>query len=117
MENVKNLKSHDKGNTYKIIEEKLTNIGYFIKTSILDTNKITNIPQHRERIYILGFKNKELHDKFNFDFDYKEQGKICDLLEKDVDNKYYYTNKGNNITNIFKPIWLKIRSRRNEKEN
>uniref|UniRef100_A0A6C0L2F9 DNA (cytosine-5-)-methyltransferase n=1 Tax=viral metagenome TaxID=1070528 RepID=A0A6C0L2F9_9ZZZZ len=93
LENVKNLKSHDKGNTYKIIEEKLTNIGYFIKTSILDTNKITNIPQHRERIYILGFKNKELHDKFNFDFDYKEQGKICDLLEKDVDNKYYYTNR------------------------
>tara|TARA_B100001175_G_C19514432_1_gene646265 strand:- start:8454 stop:9425 length:972 start_codon:yes stop_codon:yes gene_type:complete len=93
LENVKNLKSHDKGNTYKTIEEKLTNIGYFIKTSILDTNKITNIPQHRERIYILGFKNKELHDKFNFDFDYKEQGKICDLLEKDVDNKYYYTNR------------------------
>ena len=92
LENVKNLKSHDKGNTYKTIEEKLTNIGYFIKTSILDTNKITNIPQHRERIYILGFKNKELHDKFNFDFDYKEQGKICDLLQKDVDNKYYYTN-------------------------
>lgn len=93
LENVKNLKSHDKGNTYKTIEEKLTNIGYFIKTSILDTNKITNIPQHRERIYILGFKNKELHDKFNFDFDYKEQGKICDLLQKDVDNKYYYTNR------------------------
>ena len=53
LENVKNLKSHDKGNTYKIIENKLQEIGYHIKTSILDTNKITNIPQHRERIYIV----------------------------------------------------------------
>ncbi len=59
LENVKNLKSHDKGNTYKIIEKKLQEIGYNIKTAILDTNKITNIPQHRERIYIIGFRDKE----------------------------------------------------------
>ncbi len=93
LENVKNLKSHDKGNTYKIIESKLQEIGYHIKTSILDTNKITTIPQHRERIYIIGFRDKEKYDKFNFDFPEQEQGKICDMLEKDVDNKYYYTDR------------------------
>lgn len=93
LENVKNLKSHDKGNTYKIIESKLQEIGYHIKTSILDTNKITTIPQHRERIYIIGFRDKEKYDKFNFNFPEQEQGKICDMLEKDVDNKYYYTDR------------------------
>ncbi len=93
LENVKNLKSHDKGNTYKIIESKLQEIGYHIKTAILDTNKITNIPQHRERIYIIGFRDKEKYDKFNFEFPEQEQGKICDMLEENIDDKYYYSNR------------------------
>lgn len=93
LENVKNLKTHDKGNTFKIIENKLREIGYHIKTSILDTNKITSIPQHRERIYIVGFRDKEKCDRFNFDFPEQEPGKICDMLEDDVDEKYYYTER------------------------
>ena len=93
LENVKNLKSHDNGNTFKIIEKKLIEIGYYIKTSILDTNKITNIPQHRERIYIVGFLDKVKYDKFNFDFPKQEQGKICDMLEENVNDKYYYTDR------------------------
>ena len=93
LENVKNLKSHDKGNTYKVIEKKLIDLGYYIKSSILDTNKITNIPQHRERIYIVGFLNKTKYDKFNFDFPEQEQGKICDMLEENINDKYYYTNR------------------------
>ena len=72
LENVKNLKSHDKGNTYKVIESKLESIGYHIKTSILDTNKITSIPQHREE-YIVGFLDKEKFNKFNFEFPQQEQ--------------------------------------------
>ena len=93
LENVKNLKSHDKGNTYKVIKSRLESIGYHIKTSILDTNKITAIPQHRERIYIIGFRDKEKYDKFNFEFPEQEQGKIIDFLEKDVSEKYYYTDR------------------------
>ena len=93
LENVKNLKSHDKGNTFNIIENNLEKLGYYIKTAILDTNKITNIPQHRERIYIVGFLNKEKYDKFNFNFPKKTQYKISDMLEKNVDNKYYYSDR------------------------
>jgi len=93
LENVKNLKSHDKGKTYKIMEEKLTEAGYFIKDQILDTCKITQIPQHRERIYIVGFRDKDMCDKFDFDFNEKEKGDICDLLETTVDDKYYYTDR------------------------
>jgi DNA (cytosine-5)-methyltransferase 1 len=60
LENVKNLVSHDKGNTFKVIYDHLSKLGYFIKYSILDTCKITEVPHHRERIYIICFKNKDL---------------------------------------------------------
>lgn len=99
LENVKNLKSHDNGNTYKVIEEKLQEIGYHIKTSILDTCKVSIIPQHRERLYIVGFLDKQKYDKFNFEFAQPEKKQIIDLLEKTVDEKYYYSDrfKGFNV--------------------
>lgn len=93
LENVKNLISHDKGNTFKIIMNKLEERGYFIKTSILNTSTITNIPQHRERIYIVCFKDKKQFDKFNFDFDKVENKPIKEFLQLTVDYKYYYTDK------------------------
>lgn len=93
LENVKNLTSHDKGNTFKIIKENLELIGYNIKFSILDTSKITKIPQHRERIYIVGFLDKKMYDNFNFNFDKVENSDINLFLEKKVSNKYYYTDK------------------------
>ena len=93
LENVKNLISHEKGETFKIIEKSLTDLGYFIKYSVLDTSKITEIPQHRERIYIVGFLNKEKYDKFDFSFPEKEKKKINCFLEKEVDDKYYYTDR------------------------
>jgi len=93
LENVKNLKSHDKGNTYKIIEENLIKLGYYIKSEILDTSKITDIPHHRERIYIVGFLDKLMFDKFDFDFPKVNNKKISDFLENNIEDKYYYTNK------------------------
>ena len=93
LENVKNLKTHDNGNTYKIIEKKLQDTGYYIKTSILDTCKITTIPQHRERIYIVGFRDKQKYDMFNFDLIEKEKNQICNFLEDNVDDKYYYDER------------------------
>ena len=93
LENVKNLKSHDKGNTFKTIENKLIDLGYHIKTAILDTSKITKIPQHRERIYIVGFRDEEMYKKFNFDFEEKEKSKISEFLEDNIDEKYYYSDR------------------------
>lgn len=90
LENVKNLTSHDKGNTFRIILENLQNIGYNIHYKVLDTCKITNVPQHRERIYIVGFLDKTIYDKFNFDFTMKTPSNIMSYLESNVDDKYYY---------------------------
>lgn len=92
LENVKNLQSHDNGNTFKIIIENLEKLNYYIKYSILNTCKITGIPQNRERIYIICFKNKNAFDIFNFDFPELENKPITDFLEKDVPSKYYYNN-------------------------
>jgi len=108
LENVKNLKSHDKGKTYKTIEGKLQELGYYIKTSILDTSKITSIPQHRERIYIVGFLDKETHDKFNFDFDEKEKKQISDFLEDIIPEKYYYSDRFKVFEEIEKSITKNI---------
>lgn len=109
LENVKNLKSHDDGRTYETIIKKLEGVGYHIKTDILDTCKITSIPQHRERIYIIGFKDKDTHDKFNFNFEEPTQKmKISDFLDKDVAEKYYYSDRFKNYQEINSSITKKI---------
>jgi DNA (cytosine-5)-methyltransferase 1 len=93
LENVKNLKSHDGGKTFKIIEKTLQNLGYHTKTRVLNSMKYGNIPQNRERIYIVGFKNKNYADKFCFPEEARLTKKIPDLLEKKVSEKYYYNGK------------------------
>lgn len=93
LENVKNLLTHDDKNTFKIIEEQLTTNGYNIAYGILDTCKITEIPQHRERIYIIGFTDRKLLDMFEFDFEEKKNKKIKDFLELTIQESYYYTNR------------------------
>lgn len=90
LENVKNLQSHDNGDTFKVIINSLETLGYHIKYSILNTCKITNVPQNRERIYIVCFKDKTLYDKFEFNFPEVDTKPITDFLETNIDNKYYY---------------------------
>ncbi len=93
LENVKNLKGHDGGNTFKIIERTLKELGYHIKSKILNTMEYGNVPQNRERIYIVGFKSKEHADRFMFPKKKALTVKITDLLEKNVPEKYYYNRK------------------------
>lgn len=92
LENVKNLQSHDDGNTFKIIIDNLKKLNYYIKYSILNTSKITGIPQNRERIYIVCFKNKSMYDNFDFDFPEVELKPIAEFLENNISEKYYYDN-------------------------
>jgi DNA (cytosine-5)-methyltransferase 1 len=110
-ENVKNLVSHDNGNTFKIIEKEIEKLNYFYKYKILNTCDITPIPQNRERIYIVCFKNKNDYDNFNFpkEINQKNKKNIFDYIEKNINNKYYYNNTlkvwdeiNNNITKNIK---------------
>jgi DNA (cytosine-5)-methyltransferase 1 len=90
LENVKNLQSHDNGNTFKIIKEELEKLNYYVKYTILNTSKITRVPQGRERIYIVCFKDINLYNSFYFDFDEIDCHPIENYLEKNVNDKYYY---------------------------
>ncbi len=94
LENVKNLTTHDNKNTYRTITTKLEELGYKLRAKVLDTSRITNVPQHRERIYIVGFLDEEHYNRFSMDFPDVEVNKISTLLEKtEIDEKYYYTDR------------------------
>lgn len=93
LENVKNLKSHDNGKTFRIISEALESMGYHIKSKVLNSMEYGNVPQNRERIYIVGFKNKKFIDNYDFPKPVELKVKIEDILEKSVDKKYYYNGK------------------------
>jgi DNA (cytosine-5)-methyltransferase 1 len=94
LENVKNLKSHDKGRTFRVIMESLDELDYQVFTAILDGQNF--VPQHRERILIVGFDRKRYGSDINFEFAItpkKPKPVMKDILERDVDNKYTLSDK------------------------
>jgi DNA (cytosine-5)-methyltransferase 1 len=94
LENVKNLISHDKGETFKIIIDILENkLGYKVYYKVLNSLTHANLPQNRERIFIVAFDPNQVNnfDKFKFPDKIKLTKTIHDILEKDKQNeKYYY---------------------------
>lgn len=93
LENVKNLENHDNGNTFKVIKQTLEELGYTVKSKIVNTMLHGNIPQNRERILIVGFLDKSVAENFTFPNKIPLKKEIKDLLEKEVDDKYYYNGK------------------------
>lgn len=84
LENVKNLKGHDKGNTFKVILKALQeDLGYDIHYKVIDAS--SKVPQHRERIFIVGFDSPM---EFEFPEIEDMRPKLGDILEKKVDKKY-----------------------------
>lgn len=92
IENVKNLVTHDHGNTFKVIREALVENGYYIKWRVLNGKDYGNVPQNRERIYIVGFKYFNDYDAFQFPQAIKLTKTIHDIIdfEGNKDDKYYY---------------------------
>ncbi|MEM0135660.1 MAG: DNA cytosine methyltransferase [Thermoplasmatales archaeon] len=94
LENVKNLQSHDGGNTFKIIREALRQEGYYLSYKVMNSMCYGNIPQNRERIYIVGFREKFDLSNFHFPDPVKLTKTIHDIVDitEKVDEKYYYRN-------------------------
>lgn len=103
LENVKGLINHDKGNTFKVIKNKINKLGYHLYYNVLNS-KDYGIPQNRERIYLIGFKNKV--PSFTFPEKYHSDVNAYDILESNVKNhgisdiakqhlKVHYTNYKN----------------------
>lgn len=105
LENVKNLKSHDKGRTFKVIMEALDELGYWVAD--VDVNNSSDpkiidgqnfVPQHRERIVLVGFRRDlGIHEGFTLkDIEKvypKKKPKLGDILDEEVDEKYILTTK------------------------
>ncbi|MEK6913807.1 MAG: DNA cytosine methyltransferase [Nanoarchaeota archaeon] len=101
LENVKNLQSHDNGKTFKIIKETLEKLGYHIKYKILNSITHGNIPQNRERIFIVGFLDKEKTDAFDFPNEIPLTKNFRMFTANEADDKYYYNDK---------PLYEKIKN-------
>ncbi len=93
LENVKNLKSHDKGKTWKVIMESLDELNYEVFPCVLDGQLFS--PQHRERIFIVGFDRQRYGREIPFDFAITPAAmpaKVKDILDSEVDEKYTLTD-------------------------
>lgn len=93
LENVKNLVTHDSGNTFAVILDALIQLGYHIKYKVLNAMKYGNIPQNRERIYIVGFLDEKQYNKFEFPDTTPLTTQLSDIIDfhTKLNEKYYYT--------------------------
>jgi len=96
LENVKNLISHDDGKTFKVITDVLENkLGYKVYTKVLNSMTHANIPQNRERIFIVAFDPNQVENCLNFKFpsEIKLTKTIHNILEKGKQDDRLYYNK------------------------
>ena len=90
-ENVKGLVNHDKGNTFQTIKATFNELGYKYYYQVLNS-KNYGVPQHRERIFIVGFRDTSV--QFDFPESIELEHKMQDFLEDYTESKYYLKEKG-----------------------
>lgn len=93
LENVKNLISHDKGNTFKVIKGTLEELRYSLHYLVMDGQSY--VPQHRERIMIVGFDRDIFYgeEKFSFPEQTKAKRTIKEILDPNIEDKYTLSDK------------------------
>jgi DNA (cytosine-5)-methyltransferase 1 len=89
LENVRNLKSHDRGKTFTVIIETLEKLGYTVTTKVIDAKLV--VPQHRERVFIVGMRDA---DEYEFPYIEGSERVLSDILlpAEEVDDKYTLSN-------------------------
>ncbi|MGC7561252.1 DNA cytosine methyltransferase [Pasteurella sp. PK-2025] len=91
-ENVKGLLNHDSGNTWQVVKDVFYSLGYDLYFQVMNS-KNYGIPQHRERIFVVGFKNSP-KDGFQFPTEIPLEHTMQDFLEDYTDSKYFLKEKG-----------------------
>lgn len=95
LENVRNLLSHDHGNTFKRMKKILNDLGYIVHAKVLDTKEF-DLPQTRRRVFVVAFLKAVFGDQANdyqYPQGYKLQTTVFDILDKSVDKKYFISEK------------------------
>lgn len=90
LENVKHLKNHDDERTFKRIRDELRAAGYEMDAKVFNSMEYGNVPQTRERIYIVAFRSPRTLMKFRWPAEVPLEKNMQSILEKNVDDKYYY---------------------------
>lgn len=95
LENVKNLVGHDNGNTFRIITERLEEAGYHVKYQVMNAKDYGNVPQNRERIYIVAFRDVRQYQLFDFPKPIPLTRTLRDVIdfENEQEERYYYTKE------------------------
>ena len=96
LENVKNLKAHDKGNTFKVIKQTLEDMNYVVYEKVMNAMDYANVPQNRERIFIICFDLEQVHNHGLFSFPEREEltRNIHDCLDASESNpRLFYDEK------------------------
>lgn len=93
LENVKNLVGHDGGNTFRVIREALEKNGYLVSPMVMNAMEYGNVPQNRERIYIVCFREEKVFRNFHFPLPIQLTRQLDGIIDFNtvVDEKYYYT--------------------------
>lgn len=95
LENVKNLVSHDKKQTFKVIKETLEGLGYSFDHKVVDGKHF--VPQHRERTLMVGFDKNVYGNDVKFDFNTveipEEKQRLKTILQTEVEAKYTLSDK------------------------
>lgn len=90
LENVKNLKGHDGGTTFRVIRSSLEELGYTVRDRVIDAALL--VPQHRERIYIAGFRDEADANRFEFPQLRDRKRTLSEILEPQVHDRYTLTD-------------------------
>lgn len=93
LENVKNLASHEEWKTFKTMLQMLKEEWYYVTFKIMNSCEYGDVPQNRERIYIVGFKDRTRFNKFAFPWKIELNNTFRQILNDEVDQKYYYNWK------------------------
>ena len=106
LENVANLLEHDDGKSFLTVYNALVPYGYSFKYCIMDSCKYGNVPQHRERIFIVAFINSEDCDRFIFPGEIPLTVKINDIIDRSTKHSdcYYYTEKNQYFSELKKIV-------------
>lgn len=105
LENVKGLVGHDKGATFDYIISMLTGAGYHVTYKVLNTMTHGNVPQNRERVFLVGFRDEKASKNFKFPEPVTLTKSIADMLEKGpVAAKYYYDKRFKSFAEIKKGV-------------
>lgn len=91
LENVKHLLRHDGGHTYQVISDSLEALGYSVSAAVIDAKLL--VPQHRERIYIVGFRRSEDTGRMRFPRVQDRHPRLRDILQDDVADKYTLSDR------------------------